>query len=407
MDCKQAQELIVPFIIGDLEPKSWESLALELHLQSCQSCAAEYENNRHTITFIEDHKSEFSEAFESLDKRAGYRRVIWRISAAAACLAIGVFVCLLASDSRLNEWQNPNLQASAPAGLVKIEMLADSGGVIIPASRRITSGDSIKTLVINDRHRLIMSTDTTLTIRPLTTGGRVGCTVNLDFGRIYTNVQHDGNPFVVKTDHGQAKITGTSFDITTEETGTRLIVVEGLVQFASDISSVQVGAGQLSEIIAGSAPSKPQFCNAAELTAWAAVPRSIPALTEIAPASGDYNLADFGLYAGSGPIPGVQVDLATIDYDNWIEQKRDWFGREFPHIFQLQTALTKEGKNTEYPQLLVLSGDLERFVYPPASQHQLIIPDLDSLLKPSAHYGFDEKWLTANVRNRDSFGGRP
>ena len=94
----------------------------------------------------------------------------------------------------------------------------------------------------------------------------------------------------------------------------------------------------------------------------------------------------------SGPI-----NLEAIDYEAWVEEKRDWFKREFPWIFQLKDALTRGGIEVDYPELLIQSGDIWQFAYPPVSAYQLSVLNRDSLLKTGLRYGYDKQWLLENI----------
>jgi hypothetical protein len=87
----------------------------------------------------------------------------------------------------------------------------------------------------------------------------------------------------------------------------------------------------------------------------------------------------------SGP-----VDLESIDYNAWVRDKRDWFEREFPWIFELQAALGQEGIELDYPRLLIETGNIRRFAYPAASPTRILSLNPNSLLKTAAAYGLDK-----------------
>ena len=53
MDCKEAQILFAPHIMGDLEHGPGLYSQLEAHLLSCQACRERYEIRNQTIAFIE------------------------------------------------------------------------------------------------------------------------------------------------------------------------------------------------------------------------------------------------------------------------------------------------------------------------------------------------------------------
>ncbi|MHC5059958.1 MAG: FecR domain-containing protein [Planctomycetota bacterium] len=317
MNCQEAQVLSIPHIMGDLDPSSKQYQELEAHLAICQVCAEEYESSKETVEFIQEHKAEFAEAFEAIDrekaaeqeeiercwkrmeaeldkleaqkkqeKQAKFRRLFVRVSAAAACLAIGVFTWMTFSIHSTPETTQklvPQQVILAPKLSVKIELISENGSILIPANRQIVSSNNeSKTLVINNKHRMTMNSNTSLSVESLEKNG-IGCLVKLDFGQIYANVEHDGNPFVVDTAHGKAVITGTTFDIKATDTGTTLVVGEGAVQFGSDGGFVNVAAGQTSRIIAKLAPTRPILCNAAKLTAWATGYKASPVLAQVAP----------------------------------------------------------------------------------------------------------------------------
>ncbi|MBN2591227.1 MAG: FecR domain-containing protein [Sedimentisphaerales bacterium] len=233
---------------------------------------------------------------------------------------------------------------------------------------------------------------TTLLITPLTPNEYIGCIVNLSFGRIYAHVEHDGNPFFVETAHGKAIITGTTFDIETNQTETKLIVAEGSVKFTSQAGSVDVLSGYFSEIFAKQAPIQPSLCDTKKLTAWATGFEFKTTLEKIKAFSDSYDVSDLGLTANSGPL-----DLEKINYEQWIEQKRDWFVREFPLAFQLKEALAEEDIETDYPQLLFTSGIFWQFTYPQVSNNQFSIITSDSLLNAVSMYDFDKQWLIKSI----------
>jgi ferric-dicitrate binding protein FerR (iron transport regulator) len=416
MDCKEAEILFVPHIMGELELGLRQIYEFQAHLATCQGCSGLYESYKWTVEFIKAHKTEFAEALDYIEDEATQQnelerswqcieakldrfeaqerkekagkiyRLVTRISAAAACVAIGVFVWLMISDLRIPKKPVHPQAASPPASAIKIQLLLNDGGVLIPAGQQIASDDSLKTLIINDKHRLIMNTNTTLAIRSFNHGSQAGCIVDLTSGQLYAQVEHNSNPFIVSTTHGRAVITGTTFDLTATNTGTTLVVVEGSVKFESKWGNTQVTTGQISKIAPNSAPTNPVSCKALELTAWATAYELKPVLAKIQSIADGHDLTDLGLAATSGP-----VELEKINYEDWIVEKRAWFRREFPQIFQLQKALEAEGIEVDYPELLTSSGDIWLFVYPEISPRQIPISRFDSLFKAASKYGFDEQ----------------
>jgi hypothetical protein len=432
MDCKEAEILFMPHLMGELEPGSQQIYEFRVHLATCQVCSGQYESYKWTVEFIKSHKAEFAVALESIEYKATQQkelecswqcieaeldrfeaqkrkekavkiyRIVTRISAAAACVAIGILGWLMISDSRTPEKPIHPQIASAPASSIKIQLLSDDGEVLIPAGQQIVSSDSLKTLIINDKHRLIMNTNTTLAIRLFNHDEQAGYIVYLASGQIYAHVEHNSSPFIVNTAHGRAVITGTTFDVMATNADTTLVVVEGRVKFESKWGSTQVTTGQISKIAPNSAPTNPVSCKALKLTAWATAYELKPVLAKIQSISDGHDLTDLGFVVISGPI-----ELERINYKDWIVDKRTWFRREFPQIFQLQKALRAEGIEVDYPELLTSSGDIWQFVYPETSPQQIHVPRFDSMLKAASKYGFDKQWLTTKIPSTKSMIDMP
>lgn len=416
MDCKEAQILLAPHIMGDLDSDS-RSHELQAHLFSCQACSQEYKAIKETMEFIDEHKVLFAEAFETTDKKkaaeqeeitrnwqgiqaklakieakekqAKFRRLVVRTSAVAACLVVGISIFLTYSI-----YPKPKV-ALTPS--VRIELVSDNGNILIPADRQIVSSDELKMLIINGKHRIVMNPNTILAVEPLRENSNTGCLVRLASGRIYTHVEHDGNPFVVDTVHGKAVVTGTTFDVKVTDNSITLIVTEGTVQFESEKGVVKVSAGQASRIAGQSDPSIPISCNTEELTAWATGYKAKHTLAQAE--SNNYPL-ELTLSLRKEPII-----LEEIDYTTWIEQKRSWFKQNFPWIFQLKDALAKKGIEVDYPELLIKSGDVWQFVYLDVSPARFSVIDVNSLINTASDYGFGKQDLFEAIPLTKSYTG--
>ncbi|MCP4613225.1 MAG: hypothetical protein GY845_31425 [Planctomycetes bacterium] len=407
MKCKKARKLISLYIAPD---DSWLSphdhQALEAHMAVCEPCREDCRESREVIGVLQKCWQVSEDTAALLEKgrqgsphriyariiklHGSYRRVaIW---AAAACLVIAVLISGLVSSNREAVLTGPNHSVALTGEDLLLVIKSADGGHITPGAVIQTSAREIGNLVLNGKHRVVMNAGTRLSIRSLLESDRAGCIVSLDLGEVNVYVEHDGHPFIVQTAHGRAVVTGTTFDVKATDAGTTLVVAEGSVRFESEKGLVEVASGQISKIIAHSAPTSPVSCNAAELTAWAAAYELKPALAKIQSISDAYDLTGLRLSAISGPI-----ELERINYEDWIEEKRAWFEREFPWIFQLKNALTHEGVKFDYPELLVMSGDIWQFVYPQNSPQQLPVLYFDPLLKTVVKYGFDEQWLKAKI----------
>jgi len=76
-------------------------------------------------------------------------------------------------------------------------------------------------------------------------------------------------------------------------------------------------------------------------------------------------------------------------------------------IFELKDALTKEGIEVDYPELLIQSGDAWQFVCLDGVPARFSVINPDSLLKIASDYGFDKQWLLENVSTAKSVLEKP
>jgi len=342
MDCEGAKNLIIAQICGDLDPDSEQWRGLKTHLSACRTCAQEYENAKRTVTFIQEHKLEFAEALQTTKDRRDalvnswqaieakidtiettaknqnqLYRLIAKVSAVAACFIICLSLWLVLSNPGIP----PAQTAATTTPSVKIEELSQNRNLAISAATVIrTPHDDLKTLIINDRHRIVLNSNTTLSIRPLAEDSRVGCLVSLTLGEIFVHVEHDGNPFAVATSHGKAVITGTAFNIKATNNTTTLAVTRGSVQFGTDITFVEVLSGQLSKVIGQSAPTTPVLCDAAKLTAWATGHKAERILAQIAQSKSYSDRSELPQSSSGEPIVSDQEADGVKTAAELIEQ---------------------------------------------------------------------------------------
>ncbi|KKM63516.1 hypothetical protein LCGC14_1510690 [marine sediment metagenome] len=419
-DCKEVRELLSLYALdrGDLSLD--ESWAIERHLDSCADCLAEYEGTKLVndalianrdylfaegvfekptpeIRFnrVSDEEADFL-LFQAKMARAITRRKKAEAKARNTRLApyskaaSAVAACLLIVSSLW--WAIGNLQsdrstikqpiaAKPHITSVKIELVSDTGAVLIPAGQLIAATDKIKTLRINGNRDMTLNTGTQLSI----VSHNFGCIVKLGKGEIYTHVEHDGNPFIVETPHGRAVITGTTFNIKADNTQMELTVIEGTVSFENTEGFVNVEAGYKSQIAVNSLPAAPIICDTDSIVAWATMPEAEMAVSR-------YVFDEIDL-----PITQEAPVLENIDYETWINENRDWFKRQFPEIFHIKEALAKDGIEVGYPHLLLRSNELWRFVYPPTSLERCIEPAALALKQLASLYGKDSQWLAEAV----------
>jgi len=422
MTCQQAQHLVDTYILNDPSLTVENRKGIEAHMQNCLKCAQEYEKAGLVMNLVKKYwsgKTENQLIIERTDQpiecrmtaKEGWKdllrrypdlaltvknqkrqRLLHRISAVAACFIIGTSIFLtfsIYSKTKIAPEPIPHQATLAPKTSVRIELVSKDDNILIPVKQQIASGDELKTLVINGKHRLMMNTNTLLAVEPLVEHSNVGCLVRLDLGQIYAHVENDDNPFIVETSNAKSVITGTTFDVKTTNNSTTLVVSEGTVQFESENGVVNVAAGQTSKIIGQSTPSIPLSCNTAELTAWATGYKPRPVLAQ-AESNTDPWYLPF-------PLAREPIILEETDYDHWVEEKRDWFKQEFPHVFQLRDALAKEDIEADYPELLIKTGDVWQFVCSGVSPARFSVVEPNSLLRTVSDYGFDKLWLLENV----------
>lgn len=88
-------------------------------------------------------------------------------------------------------------------------------------------------------------------------------------GRAYFAVTSDSaHPFVVHTSAGDALVLGTRFELRVDGDDLRLAVVEGHVNLSAGASTVAVGAGEISQVKGGAAPSVIKVKDVSRLLDW-------------------------------------------------------------------------------------------------------------------------------------------
>jgi ferric-dicitrate binding protein FerR (iron transport regulator) len=420
MECEKAQILSIGHIMGDSEFSPEQYRELQAHLAICPVCAEEYESNKETIEFVLDHKDEFSAAFECIDrqraaeqaeierswkrieaklenleaqeKRNKFRKLFVSASVAAACLVIGIFIWMTFpthSTSKTTDEIALQQTVSEPKPFVKIELVKPSGNIAIDASQAIVADDELKTLRINGNRQMVLNVGTELSIEPY----NLGCIVKLDKGEIYTEVEHDGKLFIVESLHGRAVITGTTFNIKADQDKMDLAVIEGSVRFESDKGAVIVKGGFQSSIIADMKPSIPVTCDAVQIAQWAKRQRPVEPVQMYMSTQEDLSeLAELSLVY----VP--YCELEDVNFDRWIDQRREWFEREFPWTKRLQKLLAQDETEVDTIDLLIESKDLWRFAWPEYSQHRILAEDKQIIQEIASHYGVEiDKLISAEV----------
>ncbi len=417
-DCWDTQELLVLLVVCPEELTVDERSGACRHLAGCSVCRAEFEDMKLAgemllagrdqlrnsgklgLDILESggvsskltHEAAMELRFQARLDRAAIRRkrrehkermtrvrkVAGLVTTAAACLAVA---CILYQTVAVRITSTPTASVESPDHSVKIELLAGQGAELLLANQPIIASDEPKTLRINGNRQMVLNVGTKLSVEPC----NLGCIVKLDKGEIYTEVEHDGKPFVIETVHGRAVITGTTFNIKADENRMELTVVEGSVRLGSEEGVVNVRGGYRSLVALGSKPTEPVAVGGVGAFTWA----KMRGTDRFAPVyMPEVNLTEVPDWtAGSA----LARDLEKLDYHDWIEQHRSWFEREFPWTKRLQMQLAQEGVAADTIDLLIQSGQLRRFAWPPHSSRQLMAELADVGRFAAARYGIEQE----------------
>lgn len=87
-------------------------------------------------------------------------------------------------------------------------------------------------------------------------------------GRAFFAVEQDGRRFTVRTRAGDAVVLGTRFDVSVQENGMQVFVVEGRVAHHASGQAVEVGAMQISRAVDGGGPTVEAINDARPLLSW-------------------------------------------------------------------------------------------------------------------------------------------
>jgi len=149
---------------------------------------------------------------------------------------------------------------------------------------------------------------------------------------------------------------------------------------------VNVTAGHQSTIAGRSAPSIPRPADALAITAWA---RDLAWAHTLASAHPKDDLKPLDFIRDYRPQP-KPLDLDSLNYEQWRDEHRDWFAREFPWIFKAQKALKDHYSiNADYIELLMVSGDIWQFNYPRALDQPIPMFNAVAIKQLAAHYSAD------------------
>ena len=325
----------------------------------------------------------------------GFRR--WgRALAVAACLGLTAVTGWMAFNASRS---GPSVATEGVHPQFMAELVTATGREPLELGQPITSDKVQQELLLGGMHRVVMNTNTTVTINV----AEGAYALDLPEGQLYVEVV-PGHAFEVLTPNAQLTITGTKFDVRTSSRQTDLTLLKGGVRFASLLDSdraVDVLAGHTSSVIGRQTPTRPRVTDALATTAWARSLAIENAITRTTPYVSD-DLLD-GIRE-SALAPAEPPSLDKLDYSTWREDKRDWFARQFPWTMRLEKALNEQhGVEADYLDLLMVSGDIWQFHYPRAFDQP--IPEFDpaSLEQVASYYELDVESLTEAVGHRPQF----
>jgi hypothetical protein len=302
-----------------------------------------------------------------------------KISAVAACLVVGLGLFFAMNHANKIENDASPIVSNQQQSPMKIELISGGTTEIIPAGQRITTANGLKMLRINGNRQMVLNIGTQLSIKPYS----LGCVVTLDKGEIYTEVEHDGRPFIVETSHGRAVITGTTFNIKADSSTMDLAVIDGSVQLESKKGIVTVQGGYQSSIVSGTTPSQPVACNIDRISQWARGQKTNEMIQVNQPDSRFSELLDL-------PVSFLpHRDLEEIHFESWIHQHRPWFEREFPWTKRLQRLLAQDGTEVDTIDLLIESGDLRRFAWPEYAPQRCLSENKEIIQPIATQYGIE------------------
>lgn len=172
-------------------------------------------------------------AIATVNRRPISRSGIWRWGAAVAAAAV-----LVLSLGVVVLKHNPTAEYATGLGETSTVTLGDGSVVRLgPDSRLQVWEDHSRSVSLSGTAFFAVATDST-------------------------------EPFVIRTDAGEAMVLGTRFELRANPDSLRLVVVEGLVALDAEGSRVEVGQGTMSRVLRGAEPETPRDANVWDLLEW-------------------------------------------------------------------------------------------------------------------------------------------
>lgn len=265
------------YVAEGLPPAAEESL--RAHLVQCARCRARYDEQ---VLLLRALAGDPQKATAAEDRRMAARAMsgfrarlrsprraerfvdgfLWlrglRLATAGALAAAAVVAVI---------WTRP-----PPARLVAAEGVQVDGKLAAPGDR-LSTGARVQ-VAATGVAELTIARGGTIKVFPgatVTVGAR-GELIELETGRVWCQVDHNGRSFAVRTDRGEARVLGTSFVVEKLSDGdTEVRVQEGTVavEDRDHHGTVQVHSGQKTRLRARAAPTPPKSYADHDRSDWA------------------------------------------------------------------------------------------------------------------------------------------
>lgn len=264
------------YVAEGLPPAAEERL--RAHLAQCSRCRARYDEQ---VLLLRALAGDPQKATAAEDRRMAARAVsgfrdrprspsradrlvdgfLWLRGphwAAAGALAAAAVVLVI--------WTRP-----PPARLVAAEGVQVNGKLAAPGDR-LSTGARVE-VAVTGVAELTIARGGTIKVFPGTTVivGARGELIELEAGRIWCQIDHNGRSFAVRTDRGEARVLGTSFVVEKSGDGdTEVRVQEGTVavEDRDHRGTVQVHSGQKTRLRARAAPTPPKGYSDRDRSDW-------------------------------------------------------------------------------------------------------------------------------------------
>ena len=264
------------YVAEGLPPAAEERL--RTHLARCAHCRARYDER---VLLMRALAGDPGKATAAEDRRmaaralSGFRArphspgradrvvdgLLWlrgpRLATAGALAAAAVVLVI---------WTRP-----PPARLVAAEGVQVDGELAAPGDG-LSTGARVQ-VAVTGVAELTIARGGTIRVFPgatVTVGAR-GELIELERGRVWCQVDHNGRPFAVRTDRGEARVLGTSFVVEKSGDGdTEVRVQEGTVavEDRDHRGTVEVHSGQKTRLRARAAPTPPRGYSDRDRSDW-------------------------------------------------------------------------------------------------------------------------------------------